>query len=549
METNNTSYIIGIDTGGTYTDAVLLSRPENKVIFSTKHPTTHHDLSQGISKCLQQLFQQSNIHPSQVGWVAVSTTLATNAVVEGKGAEVALLVAGPAKHFNLPVVSTFYLRGGHNHMGEEVEPLDVEGLVDAVRRFRSHVDAYAVCSAMSIYNPAHEKIMQKAVSLIDPKPVFCSHEVSQRPGIKERAATSVLNARLMPVMQDFLSSMQDSLTALGMAGKVFIIRGDARPMDISETHKQAASTVASGPAATAWYGLSFSPSPEALIIDVGGTTTDITLIKNGQPVIDEEGSHIGEWLTHVDAVKMSTVGAGGDSHASVSSRGRLTVGPGRVLPLAMSDNTPSPSSWIGKGLFDRYVMAEPDITADEAKHDKVLAYLIENGPATPQMLKEHFDMVEITLISHLKELSNLQLIVETGFTPTDALHVLNKLNLGNRKNSVEGAERLAAALGIETEAFCLQVLDAVEQKIEDAILDHILKIETGKTMTGFFPNYRNSSLFDLRFMAKVPIVGIGAAARYLLPGVAERLQTKAFFPDHYEVGNALGAALMTINTK
>ncbi|MBU4261987.1 MAG: hydantoinase/oxoprolinase family protein [Proteobacteria bacterium] len=546
MKMDNKSYIIGIDTGGTYTDAVLIRRPDNTVIVTSKYPTTHNNLSLGISKCLLQLFSQSAVRPAEVELVAVSTTLATNAVVEGKGADVGLLVAGRAKPFRLPVVSTTFLRGGHNHLGEEEEPLDMAGLVDAVQRYKTHVDVYAVCAAMSIVNPNHEKVMAKAISLIDPKPVFCSHEVSDRPGIMERAATSVLNARLMPVMQEFLTGMQDALASLGIIGKVYIIRGDAQPMEISNTHKQAASTVASGPAATAWYGLSFSPAPDALIVDVGGTTTDITLIKDGRPVIDEQGSLIGEWLTHVDAVKMSTVGAGGDSHASVSERGKLTVGPVRVLPLAMSDQTPAPSGWIGKGLLDRCLMAGPDITPEEAAQDKVLAYLVEHGPATPQVLKDHFDMAEITLLSHLKELAKLQLIVETGFTPTDALHVLGQLELGDRQRAVDGAERLAAALGIDVEEFCRQVLAGVEQRIEDAILDHILKLETGKTMSGFFPNYRQSGLFDLRFVAKVPIVGIGAAARYLLPGIAARLGTKVFFPEYYEVGNALGAALMAV---
>ncbi|MEW6518986.1 MAG: hydantoinase/oxoprolinase family protein [Thermodesulfobacteriota bacterium] len=546
MKTDNKSYIIGIDTGGTFTDAVMIRRPDNQVMQVSKYPTTHHNLSLGISKCLQQLFSRSKVQPAEVELVAVSTTLATNAVVEGKGAEVGLIVAGPAKHFNLPVLSTSYVRGGHNHLGEELEPLDMEALVAAVMRFKTHVDTYAVCSAMSIVNPTHEMVMEKAISLIDPKPVFCSHQVSDRSGIKERAATSVINARLMPVMQEFLIGMQDSLTSQGIAGKVYIIRGDAQPMPISDTHKKAAATVASGPAATAWYGLSFSPAPDALIVDVGGTTTDITLIKEGRPVIDMEGSRIGEWLTHVDAVKMSTVGAGGDSHASVSERGTLTVGPVRVQPLAMSDRTPAPAEWIGKGLLDRCVMAEPDISPEDAQQDKVLAYLLQHGPSTPQVLKEQLDMAEITLVSHLKELCKLQLIVETGFTPTDALHVLGQLELGNRQHALQGAERLAAALGIDAEAFCRQVLAGVEQRIEDAILDHILKIETGKTMTGFFPHYRQSGLFDLRFSAKVPIVGIGAAARYLLPGVAARLETQVFFPEYYEVGNALGAALMAV---
>ncbi|MFZ5760607.1 MAG: hydantoinase/oxoprolinase N-terminal domain-containing protein [Thermodesulfobacteriota bacterium] len=544
---NDTTYVIGIDTGGTYTDAVLLARSSGRLTASAKYPTTHHQLSLGISKCLAELFRLSGIHPARVDLVAVSTTLATNAVVEGKGADVALLVAGPAKHFNLPVVSVNFMRGGHNHLGEEAEKLDMETLVDAVRNIAGQVDAYAVCAAMSIINPAHEMIMAKAISLIDPgKPVFCSHEISDRPGIKERAATCVLNARLMPVMEAFLAGMQDSLTTLGMAGRVAIIRGDATPMDISQTHKRAASTVASGPAATAWFGLSFSPTPDALIVDVGGTTTDITVIRAGKPLLDTEGSLIGEWHTHVDAVQMSTVGAGGDSHAAVDRWGNLQLSSRRVTPLAMSASSPDPEQWLGRGLADRCVAADPDITPAEARHDKVLAYLVEHGPATPQHLKEHFDMAEITLVDHLKELGRLQLIIETGFTPTDALHVLGRFELGNRTAALAGARRLATELGIETEELCHQVLAAVERKIEDAVVDHLLTIETGKTLSGFYPGYRTSTLLDLHFTARLPMVGIGAAARYLLPEVAKRLGTTVVFPDHYQVGNALGAALIVL---
>lgn len=542
-------YSIGIDTGGTYTDAVVVAIADNTVLATAKSPTTHHNLSLGISLCLQQIFKESKIGPDEVEYVAVSTTLATNTVVEGKGADVALLVAGPTKSFKLPVVSMSFLKGGHNHLGEEVDPLDMEALIDAIQGVKGHVDAYAVCASMSIVNSAHEKVMAKAISLVDPKPVFFSHEVSDRPGIQERSATAVLNARLMPVMEDFLVGMQDSLVSLSLASNVFIIRGDATPLEIINTYKQAASTVASGPAATAWYGLSFSPEPDALIVDVGGTTTDITIIRDGRPVLDDQGSLIGEWHTHVDAVKMFTVGAGGDSHAVLDKRGNLTVGPARVLPLVMSDSTPAPSQWLGPALLSKCVAAVADVTAEEAKHDDVLAFLVENGPTTPQVLKDHFNMAEITLLSHLSELVQLQLIVETGFTPTDALHVLERLELGNRSAAVEGAEKLAAELGVAPDELCKRVLGCVEEKIEDAILDHILKIETGKTMSGFFPGYRRSGILDIHFKTRLPIVGIGAAARYLLPSVAERLGTQVVFPDHFEVGNALGAALMAAPKK
>lgn len=537
-------YGIGIDTGGTFTDGVLMDLADNSVVATAKNPTTHYELSRGISLCLRDILVGSKVKPQDVDLVAVSTTLATNAVVENKGDNVGLIVAGFARHFSLPVVSTLYIDGGHNIQGEEEDPLDMEALIQAVTDLKDNVDAYVVCAAMSIKNPAHEKVMAKAVSMIDPQPVFMSHEVSHRPGVKERAATAVLNARLRPVMESFLVGMQDSLVALGLAHNVMIIRGDATPMNIVDTPRQAASTVASGPAATAWYGLNFAPDDDAVIVDVGGTTTDITMVKDRKPSLTEEGSLIGEWQTHVDSVKMSTVGAGGDSHAALNGRAELTVGPDRVVPLAMATDIAAPGEWLGKGLKSRLVSISPDLTEEEAGHDPVLEYLYTHGPATPDMLISHFEMAEITLVSHLRDLVKMQLAFETGFTPTDALHVLGELDLGDESMARQGAEVLAAECGMAAEEFAREVLGELGEKIETAILDHVLAAETGKTLSGFYPGYTKSSVLDLHFHLKLSLVGIGAAARFVLPQVAERLGTQVVFPDHYEVGNALGAILM-----
>jgi N-methylhydantoinase A/oxoprolinase/acetone carboxylase beta subunit len=542
-------YGIGIDTGGTYTDGVLIDLADNSVLATAKSPTTHYELSHGISLCLRDILVESKVKPQDVYLVAVSTTLATNAVVENKGDTVGLIVAGFSKHFSLPVVSVQYIEGGHNLQGEEENALDMEALIQAISDLKGHVDSYVVCAAMSIKNPTHEMVMAKAISMIDPCPVFMSHEVSQRPGIKERAATAVLNARLRPVMEDFLMGMQDALVALGLAHNVMIVRGDATPMNIADTPRQAASTVASGPAATAWYGLSFAPDDDAVVVDVGGTTTDITMIRGRKPTLTEDGSLIGGWQTHVDSVKMSTVGAGGDSHAAFDVKGGVTVGPDRVVPLAMATKIASPKEWIGKGLKSRLIAVSSDLSEEEAGHDQVLEHLYKTGPATPAMLTSHFEMAEITLVSHLRDLVKMQLVFETGFTPTDALHVLGELALGNTGMAHQGAEILAAECGMGVQEFAREVLDQLAQKIEVAILDHILDAETGKTLSGFYPGYHNSLVLDLHFQLKLNLVGIGAAARFILPKVAKSLGTQVVFPAHYEVGNALGAILMANGNK
>ena len=544
MTEKNKKYGIGIDTGGTYTDVVLVDLKDNKVMAAAKKSTTHHNLSIGISAGLEEILSDGKVGAMEIETIAVSTTLATNAVVEGKGAKVGLLVVGGVKSFVLPIALIRYLHGGHNHLGEEDHPLDMEDLIDHIVDFKDHVQAYAVSAAMSIKNPVHEKVVKKAIDLIDPgKPVFCSHQISDRPGVRERAATAVLNARLMPVMVDFFTGMRVALGKLDLTDKVVIVKGDATPMKMEEAVKNAAATFASGPAATALYGATCSNEKDALVVDVGGTTTDITMIHQGKPRIDQDGSMIGEWQTHVDAVEMFTSGIGGDSHVVLNNIGQVSVGPGRVVPLALSQDTPG-ADWLGPGLRSQCVSLLPGLDVEIIQSDPVLQFVADNGPSTPAEIKEGLHIAEISLMKQIDDLVRTQTVIGAGFTPTDALHVLGRLDIGDPEPARKGAAILGAEMKITAEEFCLRVLNATEEKIVDSILDYILKIETSKGLEGVFPDYRNNKVVGISFSLKIPLIGIGAAAHCLLPGVAEKLQTEALFPEYYEVGNALGALLI-----
>ena len=544
MSEQKKKYGIGIDTGGTYTDIVLVDLEHNEVLSSAKKPTTHHHLSIGISAGLEAILASSSVTAGEIDLIAVSTTLATNAIVEGKGAKVGLLMVGGIKSFSLPIALIRYLHGGHNHLGEEEAPLDMETLVDHIEDFKGHVQAYAVSAAMSIVNPTHEKVVEKAINLMDPgKPVFCSYRISDRPGAKERAVTSVLNARLMPVMVDFFSGLRQGLGALELTDKVTIVRGDATPMDMDDAVKRAATTFASGPAATAFYGASCSSKNNALVVDVGGTTTDITMVREGKPTIDRDGSVIDEWQTHVDAVEMFTSGIGGDSHIVLTKNKTLKVGPGRVIPLAQSSDTPPPQ-WLGPDLKAQCVSLYPGLKPALIETDPILRYIADNGPSTPAEIKEELQFGEIGLLKQIENYTRTQTVIGAGFTPTDALHVLGRLDIGNPEPARMGAEILAEYMECGVEEFCRLALEATEEKIVDAILDYVLKRESGKGLQGVFPEYRDNPVVGMSFFLKVPIIGIGAAALHLLPGVAEKLRTEVIFPEYYEVGNALGALLI-----
>ena len=537
-----TTYCIGIDTGGTYTDAVLIDTRSRQVIAWQKERTTPHDLSLGVGRALSGLLPPS-VSPREVTGLAVSTTLATNAVVEGRGARVGLFVLGNVRHFKLPVVANIFLKGGHTIIGEEDEPLDIEGLVDTLPRLAGEVDSYAVCGAMSIKNPAHELVAREAIRLIDPKPVFCSHLVSGHPGMLERSATACLHAKLMPLMTDFLAAIQRSMLTVGLDCPVTIICGNGRGESLDLIADQAAVTMASGPAATARFGAS-DRMDTALVVDVGGTTTDVCLIREGKPVLNREGCTIGEWRTHVEAVDMYTAGAGGDSHVVCHRDGRITLHTTRVQPLAMTPDLPDPGRWLRRDTDPYLVLPVPGLDPDLVRRDALLRHLADHGPTPPSDLAAHTGVGGIHLEKQLERLLFLQQVVVTGFTPTDALHVLGLLRIGDDATSRSGATILADQMGLPVDTLCERVIRATEAAIETIMLTYLARSIWPDGQSAPFLNRRDNDLFAVHFTLKLPIIGIGAAARFFLPAIAGRLGTTVAFPDRYEVGNAIGAALI-----
>jgi N-methylhydantoinase A/oxoprolinase/acetone carboxylase beta subunit len=435
------AYCVGIDTGGTYTDAALIDTVTGQVVAWNKERTTPHDLSIGVGRALSGLFRQA-VKPEEVTSLAVSTTLATNAVVEGRGARVGLFVLGYVRHFKLPVVANIFLKGGHTITGDEDEPLDIEGLVDLLPGLASEVDCYAVCGAMSMKNPTHELVAREAIAMIDPKPVFCSHLVSSHPGILERSATACLHAKLMPLMTDFLASIQRSMQAVGLECPVTMICGNGKGAALDQIIDQAAVTMASGPAATARFGAAGGQS-SALVVDVGGTTTDVCLIKDGKPLLSLEGCTIGQWRTHVEAVDMYTSGAGGDSHVLCHGDGRISLKSSRVQPLAMTPDLPDPAQWLRTGTDAYLVLPVAGLDRELIEDDAILRFLDLEGPTPPSRLAEQTGVSGITLEKRLERLSFLQQIVLAGFTPTDALHCLDLLDIGTSSASRAGARVLA----------------------------------------------------------------------------------------------------------
>ena len=539
---NMQKYIIGIDTGGTFTDAVLLELKTGKVVATAKKPTTHYRLAQGTGDALTELLKKGNIAPEQISSVAVSSTLATNSVVENKGARVAVIVIGYVKHFKLPVKAVVYIKGGHTVQGTEEEPLDLDYLVETVNGLKKEVEAYGVCSAMSIKNPTHELVTEKAIAMLDPKPVFCSHRISQQAGMQERAATAGLHAKLMPVMQEFVSGIQQAMITQHLTCPIRVIGGNGKALEAGKVVQEAGLTVASGPACTAHFGASESNN-DSLVIDVGGTTSDIAMIESGHPLLATDGCQIGHWKTHVEAVDMHTAGIGGDSHVQVNGQGQFTVGPARVTPLSMAAEIQDVREWLGAGNCSKLIVLQSEPIHDIPDNELTLL-LRESGQLTPATIRERTGLGGVPLNIQLEHLARKHLIFACGFTPTDALHVLGQLDIGDTRIAAAGAELLGRTMNMSGENFSRLVVSRTEELIENLVIDYVVQRYWDHSLTSFISTRKKHPVLGVDFSIKLPLIGLGAAARHFLPRVAKNLKTTVSFPHHCEVGNAIGAAII-----
>jgi N-methylhydantoinase A/oxoprolinase/acetone carboxylase beta subunit len=232
--------LLGIDTGGTYTDAVLF-REEAGVIAKAKSLTTRHDLSIGVAGAVEAALGQTGVSASEIAMVSLSTTLATNALVEGQGGRAALVMIGFGPDDvargglsealgNDPVV---FLTGGHDVHGNET-PLDMSALEEALPALGSTVSSFAVAGYFAVRNPAHEIRVRDRIRELSHKPVTCSHELSSKLGGPRRALTTLLNARLVSIIDRLIGSTEAFLQKAGIDAPLMVVRGDGALMSAAE---------------------------------------------------------------------------------------------------------------------------------------------------------------------------------------------------------------------------------------------------------------------------------------------------------------------------
>jgi N-methylhydantoinase A/oxoprolinase/acetone carboxylase beta subunit len=604
---------LGIDTGGTYTDAVVVDQESGAVVSAAKALTTYYDLSEGIHRAVSRALDAHSIAPRNIDLVALSTTLATNAIVEGVGSPVCLLLIGYdsalIRRFDfghqLVTDDVVYVRGGHDAAGNEAEPLDMRAVRKAVLARRERVEAFAVSGYFSVRNPTHELRVRELVrelttASVDPGaastgmnpakalPVTCGHELSSRLNSVRRATTAALNARLIPLLQELIETLGSTLHALGVVAPLMVVKGDGSLVRAEWAIRRPIETILSGPAASvvgAWHLASRGRPTETnhrdvWVVDVGGTTTDIASLTDGRPRLDPEGAQVGEWKTMVEAVDVYTVGLGGDSQVQLTfdrptaaqssaflepqsrphlGSGWLAIGPQRVVPLCLlASEHPQVVSELQRqtteiewdALSGQFIVAQRRPTRTLQVGEKALLDQLSDGPRSLLSLVRGMDSGTLAL-RHVQRMEAERLVLRSGFTPTDALHSLERLDTWNREASQLGARLLAARAGLSPQELCEQVVGGVSDLAVKALISKVLGDEAVFPEWGREPS---ASAMLARALDQIPasdlkcqltlhrpVVAIGAPVAAYMPRLAERLNTELVIPRYAHVANAVGA--------
>ena len=323
----------------------MVREAAGSALAKAKALTTRHDLAVGISGAVDAVLEKAGVDPAAIKLVSMSTTLATNALVEGQGGRVALVMIG----FSEADLARDGLKAALGSdpvvfcpaatMSTAMPPLDLAGLEAALPELGASVSGFAVCAYFATRNPAHEIAARDLIREKTGLPVTASHELSAKLGGPRRALTTLLNARLISMIDRLVAATEGFLEARNIAAPLMVVRGDGALVSAAFARARPIETILSGPAASLVGARHMTGLDNAVVSDIGGTTTDVAVLDKGRPRLDPEGATVGGFRTMVEAVAMRTFGLGGDSEVALEDGGlspRILLGPRRLVPLALA---------------------------------------------------------------------------------------------------------------------------------------------------------------------------------------------------------------------
>ncbi len=570
---------IGIDTGGTCTDAVIFDSKSRKVLSWAKTRTTKNDLKIGILEALKGLDTEL-LHKAE--YIALSTTLATNACVEGKGGRAKLVFMGLDPRavtmmkgtYGLPDISDIYFLDCKINLAERREtPPDWEKFREDVRRDFREFDSVALVQINPQYNGGAYEITAEEI-IREETGALCvrGYDLFQEINVQKRGATALLNARLMPLVMDFFDSIEASMKEMGLDLNIYVMKSDGTVMGKNYALRRPVETLLCGPAASVRGAMELTGSEDGFVIDMGGTTSDVALIRDGRPVASE-GVRVGQWRTMVKGVDIDTFALGGDTGVLLKDND-IVLDSRRVIPISiLAYDHPEVMSGLEEiirkfysfplkdGLFLVLIKKPADLSGYSQKEQQIIKFL-EKGPLSYLQLSDRMG------ISHhffdMRRLEDEGIIMRSGVTPTDAMHLRGDYT----EYSVEAAELGVRYLTMQTR----MGRDRIVQKIYDMVIFRLyknllhleLQYEMGKDYSkedkatveklagNIMRNFREGGYQDyvaLKTLSQYRLTGVGAPTGIFLKDTAALLETDSRTSEFSKVANAVGAAAGDIITE
>ena len=553
---------LGIDAGGTYTDAAVFDFAGKNVLTRAKALTTKWDFTVGITEAIDNL---DSSYLKDIDLVSVSTTLATNAIVEGYGQKVGLLLM-PSGVFDPRQIhneSFAVIKGRLDIAGREQEPVDVDEVERVVMKMRDKdgVNVFAVSGYAGSVNPEHELAVKAVIENTTELHVCCGHELSDLLNFYVRANTAVLNARIIPLLEQFIEDVERSLEKRNISAPVMVVKGDGSLMSSSMAKERPIETILSGPAASIAGARYLSGLVDATVVDVGGTTSDIGTIREGSVEVCPTGSRVGGWRTHVRALDMNTVGLGGDSQILLEDR-KLSIGPRRIAPI----------SWLGarndiaraldyvERKLDYYLATTrpieflmatgkapsklPDTT------EKKLLEVLEKGPASIVELTERMDLGHWLMLQSAR-LEEEYVVQRCGLTPTDILHVRGEMDLWDSEAAARLLRIVAERAQMDPAEFGEEVFRRITDRLLSELIRKQLELPRGAdeavgdcpvcdaVMANILAG--GNARFRINAEFKHPIIGLGAPVGFFTREIPDKVDAEILIPPNADVANAVGA--------
>ena len=491
---------IGIDVGGTFTHAVAVDADDGSLAGAVMVPTTHaarEGVARGVVESLRRLIEAASIDPRDVALIAHSTTQATNALLEGDVAAVGVIgmgrgwegrrARGQTRVDNIELAPGKRLRTAHRFL-DTGTPLTDERLAAAADQLRAEgAEVFVVSEAFGVDDPANE---QRAAAFIRARGwiATAASDISQLYGLTVRTRTAVINASMLPRMLDTADRTEQAVRDSGLACPLMVMRSDGGIMDIAQMRRRPILTMLSGPAAGVAAALAFARISDGIFLEVGGTSTDISVVRNGRPTV--RSAEIGGHRLFVRTLDIRTVGIGGGSMVRLRGRHVADVGP-RSAHIA-GFGYPSFSA-----VPEDAPLALERVQPKPGDPDDYLAIRAASGPA-PRLT----------------------------YTTTDAANVLG-LAQGHARATSPAVERiagwLAAELGMSARDLAQEVLDRAAGKVS-------------RVVDAFIDEYK----LDRRHLT---LVGGGGGADVIVRPTARAMGLDVAIADRAEVISAIGVAL------